>query len=143
MNTTLLSSLINQDTLSPLPTLQQDADLQQAIAQFHIIANRAAEDSRSLEAILNTAAKNLPAYIKIVKGHLEQLATVLQLDSHQNQQLNYGKLPEPLQQLVQLFQHLNDDDLAHIEWLSREAQQWKKIESLAGDKTLSTLTEDA
>ena len=143
MNTIPLSFLTNQDSLAPLPVLQQDTDLQQAVAQFNAITNRAAEDSRSLEAILNTAAKNLPAYIKIVKGHLEQLATVLQLDSHQNQQLNYGKLPEPLQQLVQLFQHLNDDDLAHIEWLSREAQQWKKLEPLTDDKTLRPLTEDA
>lgn len=142
MNTTTLSSLANH-TVSPLPVLQQDTDLQRAIAQLNTTAKRAAEESRSLEAILNTAAKNLPAYLKIVKGHLEQLAAVLQLDSHQNQQLNYAELPEPLQQLVQLFQHLNDDDLAHIEWLSREAQQWKKFEPLTDDKTLRPLTEEA
>lgn len=143
MNTTLLSSLIKQDSLSPLPVLQQDADLQQAVAELNTTAAKATQDSRSLEAILNTATKNLPAYIKIVKGHLEQLAAVLQLDSHQNQKLNYGQLPEPLQQLVQLFQHLNDDDLAHMEWLSREAQQWKTLQPLSDDKTLKPLTEEA
>lgn len=142
MNTTPLSSLMDQDTASPLAVIQHDHDLQKAVTQLNTTAASATEDSRSLEAILNTAAKNLPAYIKIVKGHLEQLAAVLQLDSHQNQQLNYGKLPEPLQQLVQLFQHLNDDDLAHIDWLSREAQQWKKLESLPDDKTLRPLTEE-
>ena len=142
MNTPLVSSTANSDAVLPLSVLQQDDDLQQALVQFNATLNRAAEENRSLEAILNTASKNLPAYIKIVKGHLEQLATVLQLDSHHNQQLNYGQLPEPLQQLVQLFQHLQDDDLSHIEWLSREAQQWKKLEAL-GDKTLRHLTEEA
>jgi transposase-like protein len=143
MNTNTLSFLTNQEALSPLPVLQQDADLQNAITALHLTAKKASEENRSLEAILNTAAKNLPAYIKIVKSHLEQLATVLQLDSHQNQQLKYNNLPEPLRQLVQLFQHLNEDDLSHIEWLSREAQQWVKTEPRMDDKTLRPLTEEA
>jgi hypothetical protein len=143
MNTSALSSLLTQDALSPLTILQDDLDLQQAISALHVMTNQAAEENRSLENILNTAAKNLPAYIKIVKGHLEQLATVLLLDSNQSQKINYQPLPKSLQQLVQLFRHLNEDDLAHIEWLSKEAQQWKNQESLPLDKRLSPLTEEA
>ncbi len=142
MNTNTLPFLSNPAALSPLPILQQDTDLQNAITALHLTAKKATEENRSLEAILNTAAKNLPAYIKIVKSHLEELAAVLQLDSHQNQQLQYDNLPDPLRQLVQLFQHLNEADLSHIEWLSREAQQWVKTEPQTDDKTRRPLTEE-
>ncbi|MEY3182912.1 MAG: hypothetical protein RLZ35_897 [Pseudomonadota bacterium] len=142
MNASAHFSLDNSESILPLPVIKTDEDLDQALRAFHAVAKEVPEANRTLEAILNTASKNLPAYLKIVKGHLEQLATVLRLDSHQNQQLNYTQLPQPLQQLVHLFQHLDEEDLSHIEWLSRETQSWKNNLTATSDKSLKPLTEE-
>ena len=72
-------------TLSPLPVLQQrDAGIYSRQWRNSILPPIALRKTAvPSKAILNTAAKNLPAYIKIVMGHLEQLVSLENLTIRQ------------------------------------------------------------
>lgn len=80
------------------------------------------EGTRSLDIELESAAKHVPAYLKIVKGHIEQLAKVLELETHNHRNLESVGLAEPVTQLIQLFRELDEADLQLLEELALEAR---------------------
>lgn len=78
----------------------------------------------TLESGLESAAKHLPAYLKIVKIHIEQLAVVLKLDTHNHRTLETAGLAGPVQQLIKLFSDLKEQDLQTLEELAAIAKNW-------------------
>lgn len=82
------------------------------------------EGPSSLEVELESAAKHLPAYVKIVKSHIEQLRRVLELENHNHRTLETAGLAAPVQQLIKLFNTLKDEDLQLLEDLSLAARNW-------------------
>lgn len=82
------------------------------------------EGSESMDAGLESAAKHIPAYLKIVKGHIEQLAKVLELETHDHRKLENVGLASPVIQLMQLFRELKEEDIQLIETLAYEARHW-------------------
>lgn len=89
------------------------------------------EGKGSLDAGLESVAKHIPAYLKIVKGHIEQLAKVLELETHDHRKLENVGLASPVIQLMQLFRELKEDDIQLIETLSYEARHWELDEATA------------
>lgn len=83
-----------------------------------------------LDLELESAAKHIPAYLKIVKGHIEQLAKVLELETHDHRKLENVGLAEPVNQLIQLFRELNEQDIQLLDNLSFEASQWQENTAL-------------
>lgn len=79
---------------------------------------------QSLEYELESAAKHIPAYIKIVKSHIEQLRKVLELENHNHRTLETASLAPPVQQLMKLFSTLEDDDIQILEDLAHVARTW-------------------
>jgi hypothetical protein len=82
------------------------------------------EDTRALEYVFESAAKHMPVYLKIIKGHIEQLAKVLGLETHNHRNLENAGLAKPVIQLIQLFQALDDEDIHLLENLASESQNW-------------------
>ncbi len=82
-------------------------------------------DNKTMETELEAAAKHLPAYLKIVKGHIEQLREVLKLENHNNRTLETAGLAAPVQQLIKLFGSLRDDDIQLLEDLAHSARTWQ------------------
>lgn len=78
----------------------------------------------SLDVCLDSAAKHIPAYLKILKGHIEQLAKVLEMETHDQRKLENVGLAAPVNQLMQLFRELNEEDIQLLEMLSFEARHW-------------------
>jgi len=85
-------------------------------------------DHGYLEFVLESAAKHLPVYLKIVKGHIEQLAKVLRLETHHHRNLDNAGLAEPVLQLIQLFRELSTHDIELLENLSLEVRHWALVE---------------
>lgn len=83
------------------------------------------EGMNSLEAELESAAKHIPAYLKIVKSHIEQLRRVLELENHNHRTLESAGLAAPVQQLIKLFNTLQDDDIQLLEDLALAARNWQ------------------
>lgn len=79
----------------------------------------------SLEYELESAAKHIPAYIKIVKGHIDQLRKVLELENHNHRTLESAGLAAPVQQLIKLFNTLEDEDITLLEELALAARNWQ------------------
>jgi hypothetical protein len=80
----------------------------------------------SLEIQFESAAKHIPAYLKIVKGHIDQLAKVLELETHDHRRLDSVGLAEPVIQLMQLFRELDEQDIQLIETLAYETRHWRE-----------------
>ena len=92
-------------------------DLKQALASFP-----AGMDC--LEVQLESSAKHIPAYIKIAKSHIDQLQRVLQSPNHNHKTLESVNLARPVQQLIEIFTKLEEEDLAIIENLAISAKNW-------------------
>lgn len=92
-------------------------NLQQSLIAFP-------EDMNSLEYELESAARHIPAYIKVIKSHIEQLRHVLSLENHNHRTLETAGLAAPVQQLIKLFNTLTDDDIAMLEELAHAARNW-------------------
>jgi hypothetical protein len=90
-------------------------------------------ENANLEFAFESAAKHVPVYLKIVKGHIEQLAKVLELETHNHRSLENADLAEPVHQLMQLFRELDDEDIQLLENLAIEAKTWVVAHEL--DKT--------
>ncbi len=101
------------------------------------------ENNRSLEFAFESASKHIPVYLKIVKGHIEQLTQVLSLESHQSRQLSDVGLAEPVKQLISLFSQLQPQDLDLIESLALNAANWRAAatETSATEQKLTTPSE--
>lgn len=82
-----------------------------------------------LDLVLESATKHIPAYLKIVKGHIDQLAKVLELETHDHRKLENVGLAEPVTQLIQLFRDLDEQDMPTLEKLSFEARHWQHQQS--------------
>jgi len=80
-----------------------------------------------LELLLESAAKHIPVYLKIIKTHIDQLAKVLELETHNRRNLDTVGLAEPVTQLMQLFRELNDEDIQLLEMLAVEAHNWSGV----------------
>lgn len=83
------------------------------------------ENASSLEAALESTMKHLPAYLTIVKTHIEQLAKVLKLENHKQQELSEASLAEPVSQLIRIFQELKEEDFQTLEGLFFETVHWE------------------
>ncbi len=83
---------------------------------------------RSLVYAFESAAKHMPVYLKIIKGHIEQLAKVLKLETHSHRNLENVGLAEPVVQLMQLFRELKEEDIQLLDTLAREAQHWPHLQ---------------
>jgi hypothetical protein len=106
-----MSDLPDHEIKSLLQTLQHD------LAEFP-------EGMDSLEAELESAAKHVPAYLKIVKSHIEQLRKVLELENHNHRTLENAGLTAPVQQLIKLFNTLDEADITLLEELATAARNW-------------------
>ncbi len=92
------------------------------------------EGMHTLDAALESAVKHLTIYLKIVKTHLEQLAKVLQLESHHHTTVEKLDFPKPLSQLMHLFRTLEANDITRLESLALESLTWsgvKRTETVA------------
>lgn len=100
-----------------------DAEIKQLLNKLkeHLSAT---DEQRTLEDELESAAKHIPAYIKIVKSHIEQLRTVLGLENHNHRTLENAGLAAPVQQLIKLFNTLRDSDIQMLEDLALAARNW-------------------
>jgi hypothetical protein len=87
--------------------------------------NQFPEGTGFLDLGLESAAKHIPAYLKIVKGHIDQLAKVLELETHDQRKLENVDLAEPVTQLMRLFQDLDEHDIQLLETLAYEAHYWE------------------
>jgi len=85
---------------------------------------------RSLACAFESAAKHMPVYLKIIKGHIEQLAKVLESEAHSRRNLEDAGLAEPVVQLMQLFRELKEEDIQLLETLAREAQHWPRLHKI-------------
>lgn len=101
------------------------------------------EGTGYLDVEFESAAKHIPAYLKIVKGHIEQLAKVLELETHNHRKIENVGLAEPVIQLIQLFRELDDEDIQLLEALSIEARHWssKQVSEPKATETASLTAE--
>jgi hypothetical protein len=83
------------------------------------------EGMNSLAAELESSSKHLPAYLKIVKTHIDQLAKVLGTENHYNRKIETTPLAEPVKQLITLFRVLEEQDLQILEELAKAAKTWQ------------------
>ncbi len=83
------------------------------------------EETAFLQTALESTMKHLPAYLTIVKSHIEQLAKVLELENHHHQDLAKANLAEPVNQLIQLFKELGDQDFQTLENLFFATTTWQ------------------
>lgn len=88
------------------------------------------DNTGCLELAFESAAKHMPVYLRIVKGHIEQLQKVLKLESHNQRDLENAGLAEPVVQLMQLFRDLDEEDIQMLEQLSTEARNWNQPEPI-------------
>ncbi len=98
-----------------------------------------------LEFAFESAAKHIPVYLKIVKGHIDQLANVLELETHNHRNLDTAELAEPVIQLTQLFRELNDEDVQLLEALASESRNWsmEPVDHYIEDPQESTVSSEA
>jgi len=114
----------------------QPQDVNGMIERLNTSLKAFPEGHDSLDFALESAAKHIPAYLKIVKSHIEQLAKVLDLESHNHRNLDSVGLAEPVIQLMQLFRELKEEDIQLIEVLAENACNWATSEELETDRVL-------
>lgn len=102
-----------------------DTQVQEAIQSLKTELQNSTGSDGSLDAELAAASKHVPAYVKVVKGHIEQLRQVLQLENHNNRTLENVNLAKPVEQLMAIFQVLQDDDIQLLEELAYAARNWQ------------------
>lgn len=93
------------------------------------------KDGTTLESAFESATKHIPVYLKIVKSHIEQLAKVLQLETHNHRNLENVGLAEPVMQLIQLFRELDEEDIQMLEALASESRNWAVYANLETSET--------
>ena len=103
-----------------------DNDIQELIESLKRDIRAFKEGTRSLELAAEAASKHIPVYQRIVKSHIDQLASVLGLETHNKRNLESAGLAEPVIQLMQLFRELNEEDIEHLHELALETRNWSK-----------------
>ncbi len=99
-----------------------DADLQISCNRLKSELSAFKPEAACLSAAFESASKHMPVYLKIIKGHIEQLAKVLQLETHNHRSLENAGLAEPVIQLIKLFSKLTEEDIKLLEILAEEAR---------------------
>lgn len=101
------------------------------------------KDGASLDLAFESATKHIPVYLKIVKSHIEQLAKVLELETHDHRNLENVGLAEPVTQLIQLFRELDEEDIQMLEALALESRNWPTFaeDTAITAATATTVTE--
>jgi hypothetical protein len=89
--------------------------------------------------LFESAAKHIPVYLKIIKGHIEQLAKVLELETHSHRKLENAGLAEPVVQLMQLFSELKEEDIQLLENLAREASHLPYVQTVITKESTATV----
>lgn len=102
-----------------------DNQVREAIKALNEELHNATTSSNSLEIELAAASKHVPAYVKVVKGHIDQLRQVLQLENHNNRALENINLAKPVEQLIEIFQILEEEDVQLLEELAYAARNWQ------------------
>ncbi len=108
---------------------KHNQDQHHPIHKLRILISSLPNNTGCLEVAFESAAKHMPVYLKIVKGHIEQLAKVLGLETHNHRNLENAGLAEPVIQLMHLFRELNSEDIQLIETLAEEARNWQSEQS--------------
>lgn len=101
-----------------------DNELNAKLQQLKEILSDFPEGMDALDVELESASKHVPAYLKIVKTHLEQLRKVLQMESHQCRTIESAGLPHPVQDLMKMFEILQEGDVELIEELAHASRNW-------------------
>lgn len=109
-----------------------EQDLKACLRNIELYLEADPSNQKCLATELDTAAKHIPAYTKIIKNHIEQLRKVLELENHNHRTLESAGLSSSVQQLIQLFNALEDDDLQIIEDLALAAANWQTEDDLRG-----------
>ncbi len=123
-----------------------DEEINTLIGNLEQNLNSFPDEMNSLEYELESAAKQIPAYIKIVKSHIDQLRRVLELENHNHRTLENAGLAAPVQQLIKLFTTLKDEDIQLLEDLAIAARNWQpemSAEALSAADKSSKLYESA
>lgn len=113
-----------------------DQEIQKLLSNLKQDLAAVPEGLGCLETELESAAKHVPAYLKIVKSHIDQLKTVLELENHNHRTLESIGLATSVQQLIKLFSCLQEEDIQLLEDLAIAARNWQ-----ADDATIATATE--
>ena len=93
----------------------------------------------SLDIQLESASKHIPAYIKIVKSHIDQLKSVLELENHNHKTLETAGLAKPVKQLIEMFKVLTDEDLNMLDNMAMVSKKWQtQVEEVATEATEET-----
>lgn len=132
---------LDHSSHSTLQSAATDSELHQLLIQLKQGLQCFPTESNHLDLALESAAKHIPAYLKIVKGHIEQLAKVLELETHDHRKIDNVGLAEPVIQLMQLFRELDEQDLQMMETLSFEARHWQQEQDgamVVEEKTTAT-----
>jgi len=109
-----------------------DQEIRMLLEKLRHDFNQFPPDLSYLDKVLESAAKHIPAYLKIVKGHIEQLADVLKLETHYHRTLESIALEEPVVQLMQLFRALEPQDIPLFQTLAYEAGRWEGVDETIG-----------
>lgn len=96
------------------------------------------EGMNTLASELESSSKQLPAYLKIVKTHIDQLAKVLGTESHFNRKIETTPLAEPVRQLISLFRVLEEQDLQLLEDLAKASKNWQFESNQTFDEEILT-----
>ncbi len=121
-----------------------DLELKNSIKALQECLDQSA-GKKTLESELESAAKHIPAYIKIVKSHIDQLRCVLELENHNHRTLENAGLALPVQQLIKLFSTLRESDIQLLEDLALAARNWHAdfaVEALTADNNSSQVYEE-
>lgn len=102
-----------------------DTQVKEAMQSLQNLLEDSQSSPKTLDSELSSAAKHVPAYVKVVKGHIEQLRQVLQLENHNSRSLENVNLAKPVEQLIEIFRMLEDEDVQLLEELSYAARNWQ------------------
>ena len=93
-------------------------NIQSLLSQF-------SDDSNSLEIQLESTAKHLRSYLKVIKDHIPELQRVLKSENHNYKSMETIELTTPIKQLMELFETLEESDIQTIEELSTISKRWE------------------
>lgn len=89
------------------------------------LLNKFSEDSNSLEVQLESTAKHLRSYLKVIKDHIPELQRVLKSENHNYKSFENIEITTPVKQLMELFENLEESDIAYIEELGDISKRWE------------------
>jgi len=113
----------------------QSSELQTHLQKLKTCLTEFPDGGPGLEQELESASKHVLAYVKIVKVHIQQLAQVLDLENHNKRGIANASLAEPVQQLMELFDILQEEDVEILENLTTTARHWQEETELNNAST--------